>query len=311
MDIFITWSGPRSFAVAEALNEYLPMIVNAFKPWLSKKSIDKGANWGIELTNALANARAGIICLTPSNLAEPWILFEAGAIAKSVAAKPLACTLLIGLESIDLTGGPLGLFQATKPTRDELLHLLKTLNKALEKSTVNDAQVEATFDLVWPKLEERLKNLPPDGPAGRPHRTERELLEQLVGWVRSISDGNGLLMQQLIENNDRIEARLAGIEVATSVFDKYIYEAAARKVKLSTLGSANSYAGLFGKSDAEKIIDEALSKEDLAGAYGAAAKVLSGEETGSGSQVSKARVPSISIRNRRTATKARTPKENT
>jgi hypothetical protein len=79
MDIFITWSGPRSLAVAEALKKYLPLIVNAFNPWLSKANIDKGAYWGVELTAALATSRAGIICLTPSNLTEPWILFESGA----------------------------------------------------------------------------------------------------------------------------------------------------------------------------------------------------------------------------------------
>jgi hypothetical protein len=31
MDIFISWSGPRSGAVAEALKKWLPKIVNAFK----------------------------------------------------------------------------------------------------------------------------------------------------------------------------------------------------------------------------------------------------------------------------------------
>jgi hypothetical protein len=80
------------------------MIVNAFNPWLSKKSIEKGVNWSIELTAALAKAKAGIICLTPSNLVEPWILFEAGAVAKAVTEKPRACTLLIGLKSSDVKG---------------------------------------------------------------------------------------------------------------------------------------------------------------------------------------------------------------
>ena len=56
MNIFITWSGPRRYAVAEALKEYLPLIVNDFTPWLSKENIDKGAYWGAELTSALANS---------------------------------------------------------------------------------------------------------------------------------------------------------------------------------------------------------------------------------------------------------------
>lgn len=33
MDIFISWHGKRSHAAAEALRGWLPLIVNAFKPW--------------------------------------------------------------------------------------------------------------------------------------------------------------------------------------------------------------------------------------------------------------------------------------
>jgi hypothetical protein len=207
MDIFITWSGPRSLAVAEALKEYLPMIVNAFKPWLSRTNIDKGANWSAELTAALASARAGIICLTPSNLSEPWILFEAGAIAKSVTEKPLACTLLIGLKSSDLSG-PLALFQDTKETKDDLLHLVKTLNNGAGEGRLEEAQVERTFDLVWPKLKERLDNLPSDGPAERPQRTDRDLLEEILDSVR----GSTIVAEHLAraeESLAAINARLA------------------------------------------------------------------------------------------------------
>jgi hypothetical protein len=115
MDIFISWSGRRSKAVAEALQEYLPIIVNAFNPWLSSANIDKGARWSSELATALANAKAGIICLTPDNLTAPYVLFESGAISKTVE-KAFVCTLLIGLEPSDITG-PLADFQATKPTK--------------------------------------------------------------------------------------------------------------------------------------------------------------------------------------------------
>ncbi len=204
MDIFITWSGPRSRAVAEALKEYLPMMVNDFHPWLSTADIDKGANWRSELTAALNNARAGIICLTPSNLNAPWLLFEAGAIAKRVEEKPLACTLLIGVKSSDLSG-PLALFQDTKPTRDDMLQLVKTMNGALGNDALKETQLEGIFDIVWPKLEERLNSLPSDGPAERPHRSEREMLEELVDSVRSKSASDDLRLAA-IEGRLRVVA---------------------------------------------------------------------------------------------------------
>lgn len=110
MDIFISWSGPRSRAVAEALKKYLPMIVNDFNPWHSSSDIGKGSRSSEEIARALTNAKAGIICLTPNNLKEPWILFEAGAIAKTVQDKPLACTLLLGDLQITDVSGPLAQF---------------------------------------------------------------------------------------------------------------------------------------------------------------------------------------------------------
>ena len=99
MEIFIIWHGQRGNAVAAALTEWLPQIVNAFKPWFSS-SAEKGSRWRFRVAARLTKARAGIICLTPSALTAPWVLFEAGAIAKS-RDKTHACTLLIDLKSED------------------------------------------------------------------------------------------------------------------------------------------------------------------------------------------------------------------
>ena len=200
MDIFITWSGPRSLAVAEALAEYLPMIVNAFKPWLSKQSIEKGVNWSAELTAALGKVSAGIICLTPSNLAEPWILFEAGAIAKAVTEKPRACTLLIGLKSSEVKG-PLSQFQNTELTRDDLLQLVQNLNAGLGEVALKETQVEKAFDRVWTELEARLdlNKLPSDGPTDKPERTPDDLLTEILDTVRSTSQENFRLLKFAID----------------------------------------------------------------------------------------------------------------
>src|SRR5580693_5399098 len=137
MDIFISWSGPRSGAVAEALKKWLPKIVNAFKPWLSSADIDKGARWSSDIATRLQAAKAGIICLTPSNLSAPWILFEAGALSKTLE-NTFVCPLLVDLQPREVTG-PLAQFQATRATRDEMLRLLKTLNGGLGEAALPSA----------------------------------------------------------------------------------------------------------------------------------------------------------------------------
>jgi hypothetical protein len=196
MKIFISWSGPRSVAVAQVLYEYLPMINNAFDPWLSSEDIDKGSRSTAEIAQALVAAKAGIICLTPNNLTAPWILFEAGGIAKTVD-KPLACTLLIGLEPSDVSK-PLGEFQHTRLKEKDLLQLVKTLNKASGENARQDSEIDKAFKLCWPELNEKLKHLPDDGPSERPQRSPADMFAEILDTLRgesSLSDENTQMIQ--------------------------------------------------------------------------------------------------------------------
>jgi hypothetical protein len=101
MDIFISWSGERSRAIAEAIREWLPKIMNSVNPWMSQTDISKGSRWDPDIARHLDTAKAGIFCLTPSNLKSETILFEAGAISKSVS-EARVYTLLASVEIADL-----------------------------------------------------------------------------------------------------------------------------------------------------------------------------------------------------------------
>lgn len=183
MDVFISWSGERSRAAAEALRGWLPKIINAIKPWLSSADIDKGARWSTDVASRLEGAKAGIICLTPSNLHSDWILFEAGALSKTFQ-NTYVCPFLIGLEPSDVKP-PLAQFQATKAEKDDVLKLLKTLNSALGDNALPETHIEEAFDVWWPKLDSQLKNLPLEKTHVIPHRSERDLLEEVLSLVRN------------------------------------------------------------------------------------------------------------------------------
>jgi len=184
MDVFISWSGKKSGAAAEALRDWLPQIINAVKPWLSSADIDKGARWNADIASRLELAKAGIICLTPANLHSDWILFEAGALSKSIQ-KTWVCPLLIDLEPAEVTG-PLAQFQATRVVKGDFLRLLKTLNNALEKDALTDSHIESAFEVWWPKLDALLKALPADEDGEvHPPRTDRDVLEEILGFVRN------------------------------------------------------------------------------------------------------------------------------
>lgn len=185
MDIFISWSGKRSRAFAEALRDWLPMIINAARPFLSSSDIDKGARWSTEIATRLEKAKAGIICLTPSNMQSEWILFEAGALSKTLA-DTYVCTLLIDMKPTDVKG-PLSQFQATTASEADMLQLVKTLNSKLGESAVQVAQLEKAFKLMWPELSAQIQSLPKDADAKVPGRSSEDMLEELLALVRNLS----------------------------------------------------------------------------------------------------------------------------
>lgn len=185
MEIFISWSGARSGAAAEALRNWLPKIINAVRPWLSSADVDKGARWGIDIAARLQAARAGIICLTPGNIHSDWILFEAGALSKTLQST-FVCPFLIGLEPSEIEG-PLAQFQATRACKSDALKLLRTLNAGLADAALAEAHLEEAFEVWWPKLDRQLQDLPDEGMDDRPRRSDRDLLEEILGFVRNQS----------------------------------------------------------------------------------------------------------------------------
>jgi len=188
MIVFISWSGDRGRAAADALAQWLPLVINAIKPWVSTSGIDKGARWSAEIAAKLQESRAGIICLTPNSLHADWILFEAGALAKTVE-NTYVCPFLIEMDPTAVSG-PLAQFQATKAVKSDVLRLITTLNRALGEDALDERHIHEALEMSWPRLEEKLKTLPNDG-ADVPQRSEKDLLNEVLETVRSLSRSAG------------------------------------------------------------------------------------------------------------------------
>lgn len=90
MKVFLSWSGERSKAVAELLNDWLCCVIQAARPWVSTRDLDRGSLWFGEINEQLKDTSIGIICLTQENRVRPWILFEAGALAKGLSTSQYA-----------------------------------------------------------------------------------------------------------------------------------------------------------------------------------------------------------------------------
>ena len=124
MKVFISWSGTRSQALAQGLHEWLPLVLHYVKPWLSEADVAAGDRWAQEVAKELEASNFGIICVTPENVGAPWVLFEAGALAKSMQGGRVI-PLLFNLEHSDITG-PLAQFQAKKVASSGLSEVVQS-----------------------------------------------------------------------------------------------------------------------------------------------------------------------------------------
>jgi hypothetical protein len=183
MKVFISWSGERSQALATELHQWLPLVLHYIEPWLSKADIDAGDRWGLELGKELTESNFGVSCVTKDNVLAPWLLFEAGAIAKSVDAGKLI-PLLLDIDFKDLSG-PLTQFQAKKAEQQGILELVESINNSAA-SPVPEARLKQLFGALWPDLESKIAAIPVSNTSVKVTRPEGEILEELVASVRAV-----------------------------------------------------------------------------------------------------------------------------
>jgi hypothetical protein len=230
-NVFLSWSGERSRLVADFLRTWLSSVVQAAKPWMSESEIDKGTRWSSELTKMLDAIRIGIVCLTPENLTQPWLIFEAGALSKFIDERARLCTYLIGdLRSSEVLA-PLGMFQDTKAIKEDTRRMVRTINRVVSDDPISDESLEAVFEALWPKLEERLDTLPAPTEAAPAKRSPDEVMDEILELVRAAAVQRQKtqfmdayiptfqqfmpLLQQLVRNATRLPPNAARLRYPT------------------------------------------------------------------------------------------------
>ncbi|HHQ4768846.1 toll/interleukin-1 receptor domain-containing protein [Aeromonas veronii bv. sobria] len=187
MKVFLSWSGERSRLVATLLDEWLRCVLQAIRPWISTKDIDRGSLWFSEIQDQLQDVTTGIICLTQENKEKPWILFEAGALAKGLSNSRV-CTLLIDLEPHDIRD-PLAQFNHTKPDQDGIYALVHTLNNRLGDNRLDPAILTKVLDTYWAQFEERFHSIIADTPITEKTkaRPEKDILSEILEHTRTLN----------------------------------------------------------------------------------------------------------------------------
>lgn len=159
------------------------MVVQHVEPWMSEEDIGSGKRWNDAIAKALGETDFAIVCVTPENQAAPWLVFEAGAIAKTVEVAHVV-PLCIGVAPSQVTG-PLEAFQGRALNKDGVRRLVHDITTARE-NPMPKAQVDELFDAMWPKLDAAIlkSRKAPSGPK-HPRSTD-DMLAELVDGLRRI-----------------------------------------------------------------------------------------------------------------------------
>jgi DNA-binding XRE family transcriptional regulator len=157
------------------------------RPWLSSASIDAGSRWSPEVARALEEMQFGIVCITPENIAAPWILYEAGALSKAVNESRVV-PYLLGIEPHQLQG-PLAQFQASRADESGTLQLVSALNTTATDRGVPQDVLDETFAMWWPQLSKGLASVRASAPAQLPvvTRPVDEMIAEALDLLRAQS----------------------------------------------------------------------------------------------------------------------------
>lgn len=203
MKLFISWSGATSRKVAEALRDWLPYLFQSLEPWMSSTDIDAGARWSRQIWDQLEASNFGILCLTRDNLMAPWILFEAGALAKTVVSSSVV-PYLTTLDLVDLPAGPLTQFQAKTADRAGTWDMVRSINSALKENGRDIKVLEGVFDRFWPDLEKALASIPSEPLPQKRERPILEMVEEILLAVRSL-ERRAILLGTLPEDDIQLD----------------------------------------------------------------------------------------------------------
>jgi hypothetical protein len=151
MKIFLSWSDETSHAIASALGDWIPFVIQAVETYVPPEDIRKGTRWANEVAKELNQSSFGILCVVPGNTGAPWLNFEAGVLSKSLDVSNVI-PLLIDVETSELDNGPLAQLPSAVFEKHGMYQILERINEKTEQGRLSEDRLRDTFDIWWPKL---------------------------------------------------------------------------------------------------------------------------------------------------------------
>ena len=247
MKVLISWSGRQSRKVAEVLYGWLPKVLPSLTPWISTQDIDKGKRWASEMQDYLTAANACVVCLTPENMDKPWLYWETGAVA--LVQKHPICPLLINITPEEIRDNPLVQFQCTYDRKDDVLNLVRSLNRYLD-SPEDEMRINGIFETYWDELHNAFKEV-----------AEMGMPENVLDVLKGLGEAEKMFkrrwesekkaesldpIRQLVnETASKIDGLMTGVKDERRIY-LHCYEL---KSKVASITSPNARAAIHARGD--------------------------------------------------------------
>jgi hypothetical protein len=174
LNVFIGWSGRKSFPVAKKLAVWLEEVIPNIETWMSEEITPGTVAWFNDLNERLRQADFAVICVNPDNWDNPWLSYEPGVVIGKRRKETRVCPYLIDPYALRRNlPEPLKLFWAEKPTDDGTYNLVKIIYEAANGllSEKSEKQLKRVFNKKWRELEKVILDAagpPPPPPSPEP-----------------------------------------------------------------------------------------------------------------------------------------------
>jgi hypothetical protein len=227
-NVFLTWSGERSGAVARALRDWLRQVVQQSRPWMSERDIHAGKRWRGEIKRQLDTIRVGVLCLTPENVAKPWVNFEAGALSRSVDDDSRVIPYCFGLKPTDYAD-PLGDFHGVEADQAGALKLVESINAAMPEP-IPDGDLVKVFERAYPDLDSALGKIPARVSGAPAKRETADYLDETLLRLRRM-EGGLYRLGQAVGSEDQALRIGTAVDRTVQIFGEAFRESIAEQAR--------------------------------------------------------------------------------
>lgn len=195
MSIFVSWSGPSNRDVARKVKQFVSEVLGTDSVFMSDEDIAPGDKSLEEVDLALKKSTAALVIVSARSMREPWLNFEAGAMAVRLT-KTSVIPILLDLTFSQLVQ-PIAQFQAIRyDDAEKFRRTLGVLNAQRGADRIKSETLDIVFEARWPSFQDDVRaiiaaNATPEDEKSLPDEADK--IDEILATLRGLASGGSAL----------------------------------------------------------------------------------------------------------------------